>query len=89
MNTETNISILRRIIGDILLGAGVLLFAAANILPGIVFNPVCIAPAKISEAEAVRRLLKLARDAGGDGITMEVVDASNYSPDVCKTIREF
>ena len=44
---------------------------------------------KISEAEAVRRLLKLARDAGGDGITMEVVDASNYSPDVCKAIREF
>ena len=43
--------------------------------------------AKISEAEAVRRLLKLARDAGGDGITMEVVDASNYSPEVCEVIR--
>ena len=45
--------------------------------------------AKMSEAAAVRRLLELARDAGGDGITMEVVDASNYSPAVCKTIREF
>ena len=45
--------------------------------------------ANVSEAEAVRRLLKLARDAGGDGITMEVVDASNYSPAVCKAIREF
>ena len=45
--------------------------------------------AKISEADAVRRLLELARDAGGDGITMEVVDASNYSPDVCKTIFSF
>ena len=28
-------------------------------------------------------------NAGGDGITMEVVDASNYSPDVCKTIFSF
>ena len=45
--------------------------------------------AKISEAEAVRRLLKLARDAGGDGITMEVVDARNYSSEVCTAIREF
>lgn len=45
--------------------------------------------AKISEAEAVRRLLRLAREAGGDGITMEVVDASNYSPAVCAEIRNF
>ena len=45
--------------------------------------------ASISDAAAVRRLLELARDAGGDGIAMEVVDASNYSPDVCRTIREF
>ena len=27
--------------------------------------------------------------ADGDGITMEVVDASNYSPEVCKAIRDF
>ena len=27
--------------------------------------------------------------SGGYGITMEVVDASNYSPDVCKTIFSF
>ena len=26
---------------------------------------------------------------GGDGITMEVVDFNNYSPAVCKAIREF
>ena len=39
--------------------------------------------------EAVQRLLELARDAGGDGITMEVVDFNNYSPAVCKAIREF
>ena len=45
--------------------------------------------AKISETAAVWRLLELARDTGGDGITMEVVDASNYSPEVCKAIRDF
>ena len=44
---------------------------------------------KISEAAAVRRLLEIARDVGGDGITMEVVDAHNYSPEVCKEIRNF
>ena len=43
----------------------------------------------VSNAQAVQRLLELARDAGGDGITMEVVDFGNYKPDVCKAIREF
>jgi len=43
----------------------------------------------ISNEQAVQRLLELARDAGGDGITMEVVDFNNYSPAVCKAIREF
>ena len=45
--------------------------------------------AGIPEVDAVRRLLELARDAGGDGITMEVVDVDNYSPEVCRAIREF
>ena len=43
----------------------------------------------MSEEQVVRRLLQLAREAGGDGITMEVVDFTNYSPEVCKAIREF
>ena len=43
----------------------------------------------VTDEQAVRRLLKLARDVGGDGITMEVVDFNNYSPAVCKAIREF
>ena len=43
----------------------------------------------LSNEQAVQRLLELARDAGGDGITMEVVDLNNYSPAVCKAIREF
>ncbi len=43
----------------------------------------------ISQADAVRRLLEIARDAGGDGITMEVVDGGNYSKDVCAVISAF
>ena len=43
----------------------------------------------LSRGEVVRRLLQLARDAGGDGITMEVVDINNYSSDVCEAIRAF
>ena len=45
--------------------------------------------AKISNREAVERLLKLAKDCGGSGITMECVDYGNYSPDVCEAIRTF
>ncbi len=45
--------------------------------------------AKISRREAVERLLKLAKDCGGAGITMECVDYCNYSPDVCEAIRTF
>lgn len=44
---------------------------------------------KLSDAETVRKLLALARDAGGAGITMEVVDYRNYSPAVCREIRAF
>jgi len=37
---------------------------------------------KVSEAEAVRRLLALAKDCGGAGVTLECVDFNNYSPAV-------
>lgn len=43
----------------------------------------------ISEAEAVRRLLRLAKDVGGRGVVMECVDYGNYSPAVCEEIRRF
>lgn len=43
----------------------------------------------LSEARVVRRLLELARDAGGAGITMEVVDYRNYSDAVCAEIARF
>ena len=43
----------------------------------------------LGEAEVVRRLLRIAADAGAAGITMECVDYRNYSPEVCKVIREF
>lgn len=43
----------------------------------------------VSAAEASRKLLELARDAGGRGAVMECVDYENYPPDVCQTIRGF
>lgn len=43
----------------------------------------------LSEAQTVRRLLELARDSGGAGITMEVVDYRNYSQAVCAEIARF
>ena len=43
----------------------------------------------ISEAEAVRRLLCLAKDVGARGVVMECVDYGNYSPAVCEEIRRF
>lgn len=45
--------------------AGVLLFAAANLLPGLVFNPVCIAPAKIENRLAALIPGKDALPCGG------------------------
>lgn len=40
-------------------------------------------------AEVARRLMRLAANCGGDGISMECVDYGNYSPDVCAAIRDF
>lgn len=42
----------------------------------------------VSESEAVRRLMQLAKDCGGAGIVMECVDYENYKA-VEKTIRDF
>ena len=44
---------------------------------------------KVSEAEAVRRLLGLAKACGGAGVTLECVDFNNYSPEVRKVLRAF
>ena len=43
---------------------------------------------KMTQAEVVTRLMKMSRAVGADGITMEVVDLSNYSPEVCAAIRD-
>lgn len=45
--------------------------------------------AGVGKAEATRRLLELARDAGADGIVMECVDYGNYTPEMCELIRNF
>ena len=42
---------------------------------------------KLSAAQTVRKLLDMAHDAGGAGITMEVVDYANYPESVCAEIR--
>ena len=44
--------------------------------------------AKISEPEAVKRLMRMARDAGARGVVLECVDYGNYRPDVCAAIAE-
>ncbi len=44
--------------------------------------------AKISEAEAVKRLMRMAQDAGARGVVLECVDYGNYSPAVCAAIAE-
>lgn len=44
--------------------------------------------AKVSEAEAVKRLMKLAKDAGARGVVMECVDYRNYSDAECAAIAE-
>ena len=43
----------------------------------------------LSRPECVKRLLELAVQCGGAGITMECVDCGNYKPDVCEVIRSF
>ena len=43
---------------------------------------------KISETEAVKRLMRMARDAGARGVVLECVDYGNYSPAVCAAIAE-
>ena len=43
----------------------------------------------ISEVEAVKRLLSLAAECGGNGVFMECVDYGNYKPEVCNAIRAF
>ncbi len=45
--------------------------------------------AKVSRAEAARRLLRLASKVGARGVVLECVDYGNYSPEVCKAIGEF
>jgi hypothetical protein len=42
--------------------------------------------ARISEAEAARRLIGLARECGARGIVLECVDYGNYKPEVCAAI---
>ena len=44
--------------------------------------------AHISEAEAARRLVLLARKAGACGVVLECVDYGNYSPAICAAIAE-
>ena len=43
----------------------------------------------LSMAEVARRLMRLAADCGGDGISMECVDYENYRSDVRAAIRDF
>ena len=45
--------------------------------------------AKISEAEAATRLLRLAKSVGARGVVLECVDYGNYRPDVCAAIKSF
>ena len=45
--------------------------------------------AKVGNGEATKRLLQLAKAAGGCGVVMECVDYRNYSPEVCAAIGEF
>lgn len=44
--------------------------------------------AGLSEADAARRLLALARDCGGRGVVLECVDFENYKPDVRAVLSE-
>lgn len=42
-----------------------------------------------SQAEAARKLLQMAKDAGGEGVVLECVDWGNYKPEVNKVLNEF
>ena len=44
--------------------------------------------AKVSEPEAVRRLIEIAKAVGARGVVLECVDYKNYSEDVCGAIAE-
>lgn len=44
--------------------------------------------AHMSEAEATRRLMHLARKVGARGVVLECVDYMNYSPAICAAIAE-
>ena len=44
--------------------------------------------AHISEADATRRLMHLARKVGARGVVLECVDYMNYSPAICAAIAE-
>ena len=44
--------------------------------------------AKISAAEATKRLMKLAMDVGARGVVMECVDYGNYTAEMCDAIAE-
>ena len=41
----------------------------------------------VSNGKATEKLLELARQAGGDGVVLEVVDYRNYPDDVCAALR--
>ena len=43
----------------------------------------------LSAVECGKRLLAMARDAGGDGIVMECVDYNNYPKELREAIRTF
>ena len=43
---------------------------------------------KLSAGEVTKRLIRMARDAGGCGVVLECVDYGNYSPEVCAAIAE-
>ena len=49
----------------------------------------CAKAAGISQAEAARKLLEVARACGAKGVLMECVDPGNYPPDVMEAIRSF
>lgn len=43
----------------------------------------------LSREQVTQRLLELADEAGGDGVTLECVDFGNYSKGMCEVIRNF
>ena len=44
--------------------------------------------AKVGKGEAIRRLVKMARDVGARGVIMECVDYRNYSSEMCEAIAK-